>query len=81
MIGEGGNALSGGEKQRLSIARAMLKDLGIGIIFEKENINTLMQKAKCFLLFFPLWLRTRADPFQRTAHGESAGGLKQESTK
>ena len=48
-IGEGGSALSGGEKQRLSIARAMLKDLGIGIIFEKENINTLDAKGEVLL--------------------------------
>lgn len=40
-----------------------------------------MQKVKCFLPFFPRWHRTRAAPFQRTAHGESAGGLKQESIK
>ena len=49
MIGEGGNALFGGEKQRLSIARAMLKNLGIGIIFEKENINTLDAKGEVLL--------------------------------
>lgn len=58
-----------------------LKDLGIGIIFEKENINTSMQRVKCCLPFFPHWHRTRADPFQRTAHGESAEGLRQGSTK
>ena len=58
-----------------------LKDLGIGIIFEKENINTSMQRAKCCLPFFPHWHRMRAGPFQRTTHGESAEGLKQENTK
>lgn len=58
-----------------------LKDLWIGIIFEKENINTSMQRGKCCLPFFPHWHRTRADPFQRTAHGESAEGLRQGSTK
>ena len=58
-----------------------MKDLGIGIIFEKENINTLDAKGEVLLTIFPLWRRTRAAPFQRTAHGESAGGLKQESTK
>ena len=81
MIGEGGNALFGGEKQRLSIARAMLKNLGIGIIFEKESINTLDAKGEVLLTFFPRWRRTRAVPFRRTAHGESAGGLKPESIK
>ena len=34
MIGEGGASLSGGEKQRISIARAMLKDVPIVILDE-----------------------------------------------
>lgn len=38
MIGEGGAALSGGEKQRLSIARAMLKDAPI-VIFDEATAN------------------------------------------
>lgn len=58
-----------------------LKDLGIGIIFEKENINTLDAKGEVLLTIFPHWHRMRAGPFQRTAHGESAEGLKQENTK
>ena len=40
-----------------------------------------MQREKCCLPFFPHWHRMRADPFQRTAHGESAEGLRQENTK
>lgn len=38
IIGEGGASLSGGEKQRLSIARAMLKDAPI-IIFDEATAN------------------------------------------
>ena len=38
VIGEGGASLSGGEKQRLSIARAMLKDAPI-IIFDEATAN------------------------------------------
>lgn len=38
MIGEGGSALSGGEKQRLSIARAMLKDAPI-VIFDEATAS------------------------------------------
>lgn len=38
MIGEGGASLSGGEKQRVSIARAMLKDAPI-VIFDEATAN------------------------------------------
>lgn len=38
MIGEGGTSLSGGEKQRISIARAMLKDAPI-VIFDEATAN------------------------------------------
>ncbi|WP_353096139.1 ABC transporter ATP-binding protein [Tissierella praeacuta] len=38
VIGEGGASLSGGEKQRLSIARAMLKDTPI-VIFDETTAN------------------------------------------
>ena len=38
IIGEGGASLSGGEKQRISIARAMIKDADI-IIFDEATAN------------------------------------------
>lgn len=38
MIGEGGASLSGGEKQRISIARAILKDAPV-IIFDEATAN------------------------------------------
>lgn len=38
VIGEGGTSLSGGEKQRISIARAMLKDAPI-VIFDEATAN------------------------------------------
>ena len=38
VIGEGGASLSGGEKQRISIARAMIKDAPI-VIFDEATAN------------------------------------------
>lgn len=38
LVGEGGASLSGGEKQRISIARAMLKDAPI-VIFDEATAN------------------------------------------
>lgn len=37
VIGEGGASLSGGEKQRISIVRAMLKDAPIVILYTAKS--------------------------------------------
>ena len=58
-----------------------LKELGVGIFLKRKISILSMQRAKCCLPFFLHWHRTRANPFQKTAHGESAEGLKPENTK
>lgn len=40
VIGEGGASLSGGEKQRISIARAMLKDAPIVILYTAKSSSS-----------------------------------------
>ena len=45
MIGEGGATLSGGEKQRISIARCILKDASIVILDEAQQVLMWTMKA------------------------------------
>ena len=45
VIGEGGASLSGGEKQRISIARAMMKDSTI-IILDEATVNVDPENEK-----------------------------------
>ena len=74
MVGEGGCTLSGGEKQRISIARAMLKDAPIILLDEatasvdpdneayiKEAINDLVKKKTLVVIAHTLSTIKNAD--------------------
>ncbi len=74
VIGEGGATLSGGEKQRISIARAMLKDAPIVILDEatayvdpeneiliQEAINSLVKSKTLIIIAHRLRTITTAD--------------------
>lgn len=52
MIGEAGSTLSGGEKQRISIARAILKDAPIVILDEAtSSVDPENEKALLDAIF------------------------------
>ena len=53
-------------------AEIFMKETGMGVPNEYVAVS---------VSYTHLWHRMRAGPFQRTAHGESAEGLKQENTK
>ena len=50
--GEGGSSLSGGDKQRISIARAMLKDAPIVISVSYTHLNSIVIKNRVFCFSF-----------------------------
>lgn len=74
MVGEGGNTLSGGEKQRISIARAILKDAPVVLLDEatasldpenevdvQKAINTLVQGRTVIIIAHRLKTIVSAD--------------------
>jgi ABC-type bacteriocin/lantibiotic exporter with double-glycine peptidase domain len=55
IIGEGGSTLSGGEKQRISIARAILKDAPIVLLDEATASLNPQNEVKCFVIALIFW--------------------------
>ncbi|WP_238654583.1 ABC transporter ATP-binding protein [Paenibacillus piscarius] len=84
-VGEGGSTLSGGEKQRISIARAMLKDAPIVLLDEatasldpqneaqiQRAIDTLIQGRTVIVIAHRLGTIRNADNIVVLEHGELA---------
>ena len=58
-----------------------LKDLGIGIIFEKENINTLDAKGEVLLTILSSLAQDESRSISENCTWESAEDLRQGNTK
>ena len=82
-IGEAGGTLSGGEQQRLSIARAILKNAPILVLDEatsaldtqseaviQESLTNLMKGRTCFIIAHRLTTVMRADNILVISDGE-----------
>lgn len=82
MVGEGGSTLSGGEKQRISIARALLKDAPIVLLdeatasldpenelFIQEAIDDLVRNKTVVVIAHRLHTIARADKIVVIDHG------------
>ena len=82
-VGSGGNHLSGGEKQRITIARAMIKDAPIIILDEatayidpeneqvlQKAINKLIQGKTIIMIAHRLSTITNADQIYLIDHGK-----------
>lgn len=55
-----------------------LKEIGVGIYFEKENINTLSEKASCSLPSWHRWRRGNQKTSQATTDGRYRNAFRME---
>lgn len=53
-----------------------LKEKGVEVYFEKENIYTLDSKGELLITIMSSLAQKKAAPFRRTSHGASANGLR-----
>ena len=58
-----------------------LKDAGVEVYFEKENIWTLDSKGELLIPLCPPWHKKKADPSRRMSPGVSGSGLLMERSE